>query len=71
MAERIDALNAFVAGASAGLMGVGKADFKKDFSLGENLLTTGFFTLISFARSYLLRRFFNGKRLIVLEKKVD
>ena len=35
LAERIDALNAFVAGASAGLRGVGKADFKKDFSLGE------------------------------------
>jgi TP901 family phage tail tape measure protein len=35
LAERIDALNAFVAGASAGLTGIGKKDFKKDFSLGE------------------------------------
>lgn len=32
----------------------------KDFTLGENLATTVFFTLVSFARSYGVRRLFNG-----------
>ena len=30
-------------------------------SLGENLLIGGFFTCISFARSYVLRRLFNAR----------
>ena len=33
----------------------------KQFTFAENLLTTAFFTLVSFARSYFVRRFFNGK----------
>jgi hypothetical protein len=33
----------------------------KEFTLGENLLTTAFFTLVSFIRSYGIRRLFNGK----------
>lgn len=33
----------------------------KEFTLFENLLTTAFFTLVSFARSYGIRRLFNGK----------
>lgn len=35
----------------------------KEFTLTENLMTTAFFTLISFIRSYLIRRIFNGKSL--------
>lgn len=33
----------------------------KGFTLAENLATTAVFTLVSFARSYLIRRAFNGK----------
>ena len=33
----------------------------KDFTLGENLATTAFFTLVSFIRSYGVRRLFNGR----------
>lgn len=33
----------------------------KDFTLVDNLMTTAFFTLISFIRSYAIRRAFNGK----------
>lgn len=33
----------------------------KSFTLGENLATMVFFTLISFARSYVVRRLFNGR----------
>lgn len=33
----------------------------KSFTLGENLLTTLVFTLVSFCRSYYIRRLFNGK----------
>lgn len=33
----------------------------KEFTLIENLMTTVFFTLVSFARSYGVRRLFNGK----------
>lgn len=33
----------------------------KEFTMGEHLLTTAFFTFISFARSYCIRRAFNGK----------
>lgn len=33
----------------------------KQFTLGENLATTAFFTLVSFARSYGVRRLFNGR----------
>ena len=33
----------------------------KDFSLMENLATTGFFTVVSFVRSYSIRRIFNGR----------
>ena len=32
----------------------------KQFTFAENLLTTAFFTLVSFARSYFVRRSFNG-----------
>lgn len=31
----------------------------KEFTMGENLLTTAFFTVVSFVRSYSLRRLFN------------
>jgi len=33
----------------------------KEFTFGENLMTMAFFTLISFLRSYTIRRLFNGK----------
>jgi hypothetical protein len=33
----------------------------KEFTFAENLWTTAFFTLVSFWRSYLLRRLFNGR----------
>ena len=33
----------------------------KDFSMIENLATTAFFTLVSFCRSYFVRRWFNGR----------
>lgn len=33
----------------------------KDFSIEENLLTTAFFTVVSFIRAYGIRRLFNGK----------
>lgn len=33
----------------------------KSFTLTENLMTTAFFTLVSFVRSYGIRRLFNGK----------
>jgi hypothetical protein len=33
----------------------------KSFTLGENLATTAFFTLVSFIRSYGIRRYFNGR----------
>ena len=33
----------------------------KEFTLSENLLTTAFFTIVSFARSYIIRRAFDGK----------
>lgn len=33
----------------------------KHFTLSENLATTGFFTLVSFVRSYGIRRLFNGR----------
>ena len=32
----------------------------KDFTLVDNLMTTAFFTLVSFVRSYGIRRLFNG-----------
>lgn len=34
---------------------------EKDFTMGEHLITTAFFTFISFVRSYSIRRLFNGK----------
>lgn len=33
----------------------------KDFSMSENLMTTAFFTVVSFVRSYVIRRAFNGR----------
>lgn len=33
----------------------------KDFTMVENLWTTAFFTLVSFTRSYVVRRWFNKK----------
>ena len=33
----------------------------KNFTLTENLATTVFFTLVSFTRSYGIRRLFNGR----------
>lgn len=33
----------------------------KSFTIGENLATTAFFTLVSFIRSYFVRRWFNGR----------
>lgn len=33
----------------------------KSFTMGENLITTAFFTAVSFARSYFVRRMFNGR----------
>ena len=39
VSDRIDALNTFVAGASAGLVGITEKAFKKDFSLGERFFS--------------------------------
>lgn len=39
MLERVDQLNSFVAGASAGLVGISAKDFKRDFSLGERFFS--------------------------------
>ena len=36
---------------------------QKDFSMAENLLITAYFTVISFIRSYSIRRLFNGKSI--------
>lgn len=33
----------------------------KSFTLAENLMTTAFFTIISFLRNYGVRRLFNGR----------
>lgn len=33
----------------------------KSFTIGENLMTTAFFTFVSFVRSYGVRRLFNGR----------
>ena len=35
----------------------------KDFTLADNLMTTAFFTLVSFVRSYGIRRLFNGRSI--------
>lgn len=40
----------------------------KSFTLGENLATTAFFTLVSFIRSYGIRRVFNGRSVYQLLK---
>lgn len=42
----------------------------KDFSLGENLATTAFFTLVSFVRSYGVRRLFNGRPIWLTIKQL-
>lgn len=39
LSYRMDALNTFVAGASAGLVGITPKDFKKDFNLGERFFS--------------------------------
>lgn len=41
----------------------------KEFTMGEHLLTTAFFTFISFMRSYLIRRLFNGKSVYLSIKE--
>lgn len=35
----------------------------KEFTISENLATTSFFTFVSFARSYCIRRMFNGRSI--------
>jgi len=40
----------------------------KSFTLSENLATTAFFTLVSFIRSYGIRRAFNGRSIYLLLK---
>jgi hypothetical protein len=35
----------------------------KEFTFNENLATMAFFTLVSFLRSYWIRRVFNGKSI--------
>ena len=40
----------------------------KHFSLSENLATTAFFTVVSFTRSYGIRRLFNGRSIYQLLK---
>ena len=42
----------------------------KDFTLTENLATTAFFTLVSFIRSYGVRRLFNGRSIYQSLKSV-
>lgn len=42
----------------------------KEFTMSENLWTTAFFTLVSFWRSYLLRRLFNGRSVWAVIKNV-
>ena len=40
----------------------------KDFSIEENLATTAFFTIVSFLRSYFVRRFCDGKTMFLALK---
>jgi hypothetical protein len=40
----------------------------KEFTMSENLCTTAFFTLVSFWRSYALRRLFNGRSVWLVIK---
>lgn len=40
----------------------------KSFTLAENLATTAFFTLVSFTRSYGIRRLFNGRSIYQMLK---
>ena len=40
----------------------------KDFTLIDNLMTTAFFTIVSFIRSYGVRRLFNGKSIYLTIK---
>jgi len=40
----------------------------KNFTLSEDLATTAFFTLVSFIRSYGIRRVFNGRSVYQLLK---
>lgn len=42
----------------------------KDFTLAENLATTAFFTLVSFIRSYGIRRLFNGRSIYQTLKSI-
>ncbi len=43
----------------------------KEFSMYENIITTVFFTVVSFVRSYSIRRLFNGRPVFkTLIKKV-
>lgn len=38
----------------------------KEFTLGDNLMTTAVFTVVSFVRSYLIRRLMNGRSFVSL-----
>lgn len=40
----------------------------KEFTMVDNLMTTAFFTIVSFARSYYIRRMFNGKPIYLTIK---
>lgn len=40
----------------------------KEFTMVDNLMTTAFFTIVSFARSYYIRRIFNGKSIYLTIK---
>lgn len=43
----------------------------KEFTIMDNVMTTAFFTVVSFARSYWVRRLFNGKSVyFTLKAKV-
>jgi len=42
----------------------------KTFSLSDNLYTMAFFTLVSFIRSYSIRRMFNGKSVYQFVKEI-
>ena len=43
----------------------------KEFTIIDNLMTTGFFTIVSFARTYGIRRLFNGKSVYQAIRNYD
>lgn len=70
----LEALTNIFIGASVSLLAqlIWFPTLGKHFTMTENLLTTAFFTAISFSRSYGIRRLFNGRSVYqTLKQKVN